>query len=406
MKVLLIAANTERINMVSLPLGLAFVAAALERHGHEVELVDLLFEEDSNTSLRRTIENFEAKCIGISVRNIDDQVQAQTQFLLEKVKDVVALCRAHSKAPIVLGGAGYSIFPQAALDYLQADYGIQGEGEFAFLEFIDKLAKKAPLHNVAGLYVRGKGLGHPRHFAKDPGAIIFPDPYQLAKPELDRETIIPVQARRGCPFTCTYCSTPQIEGRNFRKQAPAEVAEWLSDWVETGFGNFFFVDNVFNYPPDFAKEICRKIIAKGLDISWNCIIYPKKVDAELAGLMARAGCTQASIGFESGSDKILAGLGKKYSIEEVREVFRILQEYQIQRMGFLLFGAPGETKETVLESLDFADSLRPDTLKITIGIRIYPQTELADIARQEGVISRDDNLRPPDLMRFYHDTNS
>ncbi|MFH1090624.1 MAG: cobalamin-dependent protein [Pseudomonadota bacterium] len=118
MRVLLISANREDINMVTLPLGLALVAASVQQSGHEVELLDLMRADDVRGRIEAAIRRFEPEVIGISVRNIDDQNMARPRFLLEQVKEVVEVCREHSEAPLILGGAGYSIFPQAALEYL------------------------------------------------------------------------------------------------------------------------------------------------------------------------------------------------------------------------------------------------------------------------------------------------
>ena len=126
MRVLLISANTEQINMPVLPLGLAYIAAALDEQGHRVKMLNLMLQTNTQKALHGTIDVFKPEIIGISVRNIDDQNMENPKFLLETVKDVVANCRKYSDATIVLGGAGYSIFPQATLDFLKADIGIQG----------------------------------------------------------------------------------------------------------------------------------------------------------------------------------------------------------------------------------------------------------------------------------------
>jgi radical SAM superfamily enzyme YgiQ (UPF0313 family) len=176
------------------------------------------------------------------------------------------------------------------------------------------------------------------------------------------------------------------------------VVEWLAALRQDGFRHFHFVDNTFNLPPSYAKDLCRKLIEAGLGLDWWGIIYPKWVDAELAELMARAGCTQVSLGFESGSDGMLPQLNKRFTCTEVTEISAILAGVGIERYGFLLLGGPGETRETVEESLDFADSLHLDTLKITVGLRIYPQTPLASAALKDGLITPDDDLLSP---RFY-----
>lgn len=194
---------------------------------------------------------------------------------------------------------------------------------------------------------------------------------------------------------CSFCSTGLIEGRSIRRRSPDRVVRWLADLSETGSRNFSFVDNTFNLPPSYAKELCRKIIQAGLDINLWCIIYPKWIDPELVELMRRAGCNQISLGFESGSDRMLRSLNKRFNKEEVRAVSKMFQKAGIERRGFLLLGGPGETKDTVEESLSFADSLNLDSLKITAGLRIYPETPLTRTALAEGVIKPDEDLLWP-----------
>ena len=197
---------------------------------------------------------------------------------------------------------------------------------------------------------------------------------------------------------CIYCSTSAIEGRPIRRRSPESVVEWLTALRQNGFRYFHFVDNTFNLPPSYAKNLCRKLIDAQLGLDWWAIIYPKWVDAELPELMARAGCTQVSLGFESGSDTMLPQLNKRFTCTEVRQISETLASVGIERYGFLLLGGPGETRETVEESLEFADSLHLDALKITVGLRIYPQTPLASAAVEDGLIRTDDDLLMP---RFY-----
>jgi radical SAM superfamily enzyme YgiQ (UPF0313 family) len=398
MRVLFISANTEKINMPALPLGLACVATATRKSGHDVAMVDLMTEEDTRSVLRRAIEGFRPDMIGISVRNIDDQNMENPRFLLDPVKEVVAGCRSLSKATIVLGGAGYSIFPDSALSFLGADMGIQGEGEMVFPGLIERMERGASLSGLAGLYLPGQGLRGKRTFAKNLDTLPFPDTELWPLPSPKENLWMPVQTRRGCPLSCSYCSTGTIEGRVIRKHSPEAIVQWISGRRKAGVHQFYFVDNTFNLPPSHAKEICRKLIDHGLNIRWWSILYPKHVDKELVGLMARAGCEQVSMGFESGSERILKNMNKRFAPKEVRQISELLSEHGIRRMGFLLFGSPGETRESVEESLVFADSLKLDTLKITVGVRIYPHTSLARKAIDDGVISpRDDLLFP----RFY-----
>jgi radical SAM superfamily enzyme YgiQ (UPF0313 family) len=199
-------------------------------------------------------------------------------------------------------------------------------------------------------------------------------------------------------LNCSYCSTGNIEGRALRRHSPEEIIQWITRCQEAGVQQFYFVDNTFNLPPSYAKEICCHLIEQDLGIKWWSILYPKHVDKDLVALMARAGCEQVSIGFESGSECILKEMNKRFTREEVRQISKRLSEEGIRRMGFLLLGSPGETRESVEESLAFADSLQLEALKITVGVRIYPNTFLAEKAVEEGLIASNDSLLFP---RFY-----
>jgi radical SAM superfamily enzyme YgiQ (UPF0313 family) len=398
MRVLLISANTETINMVPLPLGLNCVAVAARNAGHELRMLDLMGSGDNASAITRAIEEFEPEVIGISIRNVDKQQMVGTRFLLEPMRDVIDLCRTCSGAPIVIGGAGFSIFPEAMLRYLNADIGVCGEGEAAFATLLDALAQGKDLGAIDGVTLPGAGAPRASH----PGSLEplpFPDPSLWSiPPDPAGEIWIPFQTRRGCPMRCSYCSTPALEGPTIRTHSVAAVMAAVSRHVAAGFDRFYFVDNTFNLPLDYAKALCTALADAKLGIRWRCILYPGFMDEELVRLMAQAGCIEASLGFESGSPAILRSLNKKYDPDQVREASQLLKKHGIQRMGFLLLGAPGETRATVLESLEFADSLKLDMLKVSIGIRIYPDTALEKSAMEEGCLAPGDDLLHP---RFY-----
>lgn len=403
MKVLLVSANTETINMPVLPLGLGYVAAATQIAGYDIKLLNLLDQKDSLSLLKRTVHDFRPDVIGISVRNIDDQNMERPRFLLGPVKNIISECRKHSNATIVLGGAGYSIFPQAALDYLDADIGIQGEGEVAFLELLNMLNEKKEPFGIPGVYFPGQRIHHKPKRIKRLADHPLPLPNQhiwTNSTKHDEKIWLPVQTRRGCPMNCSYCSTFLIEGRTIRKYPPEKVVEMISQYVDSNFDHFFFVDNTFNLPSSYAKSLCIHLVDADLNITWRCILYPWKVDEELVKWMARAGCKEVALGCKSGCEQILRTMKKQFNLQEVRRISHILKDYAIRQMGFLLLGGPGETKESVKESLFFADSLNLETVKVTVGIRIYPHTDLADTAVKQGLISANDDLLYP---RFYLD---
>ena len=400
MNVLLVSANTETLNMPILPMGLGLVAAAAKQAGHKVRFLDLMAETEPEAALTDVISLVRPEAIGVSIRNIDDQVSAAPHFLLETARSVVATCKRLSKAPTILGGAGYSMFPESALEYLGADMGIQGEGEAAFVALLARIEAKANVSDVPGLYLPRKGCRTPPNFHQRLDDWPFPNPAIFAvKRFQDPACYLPFQARRGCALRCTYCATETIEGSRIRKRSPeAVVVKELARWQAAGFTRIFFVDNTFNLPPDYARELCVQLAKADLGLTWRAIFYPGRTEESLVRDMARAGCTEVSLGFESGNARVLAGMGKHFKVSEVRRTARLLGDAGIRRMGFLLLGGPDETRESVLESLQFADTLNLEALKITVGIRIYPKTRLASRARAEGLIDTADNLLRP---RFY-----
>lgn len=401
MKVLLVSANTELINMPVLPLGMACVAKAAETAGHEVSQINLMSEPDAINGLRDRIQEFQPDIIGISVRNIDDQVSSQPRFLLEPIKAIVSICKAHFQGKIVIGGAGYSIFPRQVLEYLDLDWGIQGPGEHAFTLLLDRLANNGDPAKIPGFHCRSGGIANPPDIRTDLKAYPLPPPdkpiWSLTQSD-DQIIWLPFQTRRGCPLNCSYCSTATIEGRLIRKRNLDHLIEAMTGFVSAGFDHFFFVDNTFNLPVTYAKQLCDRIHTTGLDIHWRAIIYPWKVDEDLVAKMAQAGCTEVSLGIESGSNQILKTMNKKYRTADIHHASELFKAYGIRSMGFLLLGGPGESRQTVEESLAFTDKLSLDTVKVTIGLRIYPHTDLARYARRTGKISADDTLLFP---RFY-----
>jgi radical SAM superfamily enzyme YgiQ (UPF0313 family) len=399
MNVLLISSNIETVNMVPLPLGLNCVAVAARDAGHNLQLLDLMGCRDNARIIQNVVHKFRPHVIGVSVRNVDNQDMTDTRFLLEPVRDIIDLCRNASNATIVVGGAGFSIFPEEVLRYLKADMGICGEGEIAFTTLLEALEGTTSLSGIAGLCLPGARVQKGSAVRTRLETLPLPDLSLWSVPAVTgEERWIPLQTRRGCPMKCIYCSTPALEGTTTRMHPVDAVVTVISRHVAAGFNRFYFVDNTFNFPPSYAKNLCSALATAGLGIQWQCILYPGFVDEEMVLKMAEAGCVEVSLGFESGSPVILKNLNKMYTVDQVRTSSQLLSKYGIRRMGFLLLGGPGETRETVVESLAFAESLGLDMLKLTMGIRIYPGTALEKIAREEGLIAEDDKLLMP---RFY-----
>jgi radical SAM superfamily enzyme YgiQ (UPF0313 family) len=399
MKVLFFSCAMPDLIMPTLPLGLVSVATAVRAVGHDVRLLDLSDGSDLGAAVTAAIAEFAPDAIGLAVRNIDDQTMAGTRFLLDPFKKISETCRACSKAPIILGGAGYSMYPERLLEWLDADIGIKGDAEAALPAVLDHLQMNVDVSMLKGVYVRGRSPKKAICEVSDMRRLVQPDPDLWPCTEQERSEVwLPFQTRRGCALDCTYCSTASIEGTTLRKRDPGFVAGHIRRHYEAGFRRFYCTDNTFNLPADYARDLCHALIRNALPVSWSCIVYPYRVGEELVADMARAGCTEVSLGFESGSSVMLKNMNKRFSLFDVRHAARLFHKQGIRLNGYLLLGGPGETRETVLESLTFADSLPLDFLKITTGIRIYPSTALARTAVSEGVITADDDLLQ---SRFY-----
>lgn len=399
MKILFTYYSTPEIIMPTLPLGLVCVTTAVKREGHEVQLVEIQAGTDPRPVLRQAVRDMQPDAVGVSVRNIDDQTMRNTRFLLEPVRNIVAACSELTPAPIILGGAGYSMYPEILLTWLGADIGIKGDGELVMPAVLEQLRLNVDVAMIKGVYVQGRSPHMKSCFAGDLRCVPAADPSLWLCPESERpELWMPVQTRRGCPLGCSYCSTAAIEGTTVRQRPVQAAVENIERHTAAGFRRFYFTDNTFNLPAAYALELCRALSDAGLGLSWTCILYPYRVEEILVRSMAQAGCSEISLGFESGSERMLRSMRKRYCLDDVRAAAELFAAHGIRQNGYLLLGGPGETRETVMESLAFADSLPLASMKVTAGIRIYPDTELARIAVCEGVIPPDDDLLLP---KFY-----
>jgi len=151
-----------------------------------------------------------------------------------------------------------------------------------------------------------------------------------------------------------------------------------------GFRRFYIVDNSFNIPVAQGLELCRWIRTLVPGITWRGILYPHRVSEELVRDMRQSGCVEVALGFESGSEAVLQQMHKRFTPGDVERTASLLKVHGIRRMGFLLLGGPGDTRETVEQSLAFAASLELEGLRVTVGLRIYPGTPLARVALEQG----------------------
>jgi radical SAM superfamily enzyme YgiQ (UPF0313 family) len=394
-RVLLISANRCTVPDPVFPLGLAHINAALRRGGHETRWLDRLSNSDR---LVETLKEFRPDLVGISLRNIDDVLIRQRENFYDELVPFITAIRLHSRAPVVLGGSGFSIFPEQLLALTGADYGIAGEGELGILGLLDTLKSGGDFSRVPGLVHRQTGT-----IVINPSVPVLLD-WQLTEadrpPEITRTYLaasdtLNLQTQRGCHFLCCYCTYPLIEGKNHRRRPPEIVAAELASLQRHGAKFAFIVDSVFNSTQRHVTEICELILRRNIKISWGCFLRPRGLTAEMMDLMARAGLTCIEFGTDSFSDVTLKTYAKYFTFNDVFESSELARKRNIDYCHFLICGGPGETPGTLEESFENSLRLQRGTVMAVVGMRIYPGTPLFAQAVGEGVIQRDADLLAP-----------
>jgi radical SAM superfamily enzyme YgiQ (UPF0313 family) len=395
MRVLLVSTNREMLPDPVFPLGLAYVAGALENAGHEVQAVDLCFLRDDEVdgALRSAIEDFAPDVVGLSVRNIDDVAYPKSTSYLGLYRRVVDVCRASTSAPLVAGGSGFTIMPGEFLEAFGIDYGVVGEGERAMVELLDRIAvggARACESPPPGVMTRATGPVAPVRLDRwsdgRPARRFFSAADYYAKGGM-----LNLQTRRGCPFGCVYCSYPRIEGSRPRLRPVVEAVDEVEQVLAATGGavkHLFIVDSVFNHPRDYALEFCDEVIRRALDVRWTCYANPGHMDGALIERMQRAGCEGVEFGTDGLVDEVLEALGKGFTAADVEETSRLCRELGLRFCHFLFLGSPGEDRSRAEAMLDRLARLEADSTMIMAGIRLFPDTPLAERARAELGIER------------------
>ena len=282
MKVLLISPNIESLPDPVFPIGLAYLTTALKQTDIRYQVLDLCFVEDYDAAIVSALNRFAPDIIGLSLRNVDNVSYPKYVSYLPFYRKIVQTIRRHSRGLIVLGGSGFALIPESILAYLNADYGILGEGEYALIKFIQDLHEnKRPHANQPSQIINY----HP-NIIENLNDFPIPD-----RTDFDNEAYLKwggmgnIQTKRGCPFNCIYCTYPLIEGKTIRQRSPKLVCDEIETILQYGVRHLFFVDNEFNYPIDHAKAVCREIIDRNLTVQWSCYANPQFVTPELVELM-------------------------------------------------------------------------------------------------------------------------
>jgi radical SAM superfamily enzyme YgiQ (UPF0313 family) len=411
-RVLLINTNRFKHPWPVIPFGLCWVATSLEITGrHDVRFLDLCFSNNSAEDIRKTVEEYVPEIIGVSIRNIDDTGGYDIHFLLEDIKnDIIDSIRSVFSGPIVIGGPSVGINGKEMLDYFDLEYAVCGDGEVVMLEFVDRIVNQEPLDGLKGLIIRrNKSIIQESSPLRvlDLDSLPFPKPLRYLDLEKYRRygSPIQIQTKRGCAFRCLYCTYNQIEGNHYRLFDPTRIADEIENLTkETGINHIEIADSIFNVPLIHTKEVLKEIIRKNLNLKLHTMgLNPAYLDEELLDLMKCAGFNEIDIGIESACDSILENLAKDFKSTDIRRAANLLKKKQIPATWFILLGAPDETRETVLETLNSVGRIvsKWDLVFISTGIRIYNGSPIAKMMMNQDPNCTSDNFLYPVKIEPY-----
>jgi radical SAM superfamily enzyme YgiQ (UPF0313 family) len=394
-KVLLLSPNRCTVPDPVFPLGLVQVQAALEQAGHETRLLDFLADDQS---LEEVLREFGPDCVGVSLRNIDNVLIRKQETFFASLTTICQTVRRVHPRPVVIGGSGFSIYPEKLLEMSGADFGIHGEGEASFVSLLEALGNGGDPSPIPGLvYRRDREIVvNPQRPAALTANLEIPShPAALAGHYLRTSGMLNLQTQRGCAHTCCYCTYPVIEGRTHRRRNPERIADEVGQLERLGAKYAFIVDSVFNSSPRHVTETCEAIIRRNAKLRWGCFLRPQGLTPELMQLMKRAGLTHIEFGSDSFCDEVLVQYDKRLTFDDIRHSSELAREAEIEHCHFLICGGPGETMDTLEVSFNNSQLLSNPIIMAMVGMRIYPGTTLAGRAMRDGRISPDADLLSP-----------
>ncbi len=365
------------------PMGLATLAAVLEKEGFEATIVDANVERLEPEEVVPRVTNADVVCL-----------TAMTPTIGTALKIAHQVKQARPDLPVLLGGAHATLLPEETLAGTgDVDIVVRGEGENIIVNLLRHLGIKQTLDNLPGITYRRDGeiVSTPMTAENvDLDSLPFLAyhllPWRKYKPHPPHGRALPFAAiitSRGCPYHCSYCSKP-VFGTRFRAQSPQRVAEEIAYYKERfHIGELAFYDDVFTLDGKRAHAIAENMLQRGFKIPWTCETRVNLVDKELLQHMKQAGCYAIAYGIESASPEILKTISKNITLEQVEAAVRLTREAGIQAIGYFMLGSPGETPETVRQTIDFAKKLKLDFAQFAITTP-FPGTELYDIYLKNG----------------------
>jgi radical SAM superfamily enzyme YgiQ (UPF0313 family) len=394
-KVLLISLNRYTAPDPVFPLGLAHLSSALRRAGHHTHWLDFLAGSDK---IEDVLAGYQPDVVGISARNIDDVIIRRQTSFVDDIPSLVEVIRRKTRCPVVLGGAGFSIFPRQVLELSGADYGIRGEGETSFVSLLAHLDHAVDRSMIPGLVYRENGnviINPPADNPDWPALEEGDQPATITEYYLRTSGMLNLQTQRGCAMRCCYCTYPVIEGKKYRRCSAEAVADELGRLQRLGARYVFMVDSVFNTSESHVAGICEAMLRRELKLSWGCFLRPRGLTAELMKLMKRAGLAHIEFGSDSFCDEVLVAYQKGFTLDDILQSSELANVEKIDFCHFLISGGPGETLRTLRRGFEASLRIKNGVIMAVVGMRIYPGTQVLERAMAEGCIRRDPDLLAP-----------
>jgi hypothetical protein len=385
MRVLLVNPNREHAPEPVPPVGLCQVATASAAAGYDVRVLDLCFARRPRSKLRRAMCRQRPHVVGLAVRNVDNADARAPRFYLDGIEALAEEVRATIGAPPVLGGPGLTLDPERVMRHLDARYAVVGAAENSFVRLLGFLDGQSGGSRPASVACLENGAYLPP-LADDREPVPFvPARFERwldLRPYLRRNACVPVQTRRGCPMRCVYCNYPAIEGRTPKLRDPEAVAAEVvaaagqgAQWVE-------LANAVFNWPRGHALQILDAISRSGVSIKLRSSLTPAGIDDEMAGALRRAGFAASLCSPDAAHPATLKSYGKSFKRVDLERAVEALGSARIPSLFCFILGGPGETSETLAETIRFAREAcgPPHAVLLATRMRVYPGTRLAALA--------------------------
>jgi len=362
-------------------IGVAYLCSFLKNNGIEIKVYDDGIV-DNRVKLLSIINEFRPDLIGITVLS----------YCYNYARDLTKTIKANFKTPIVLGGPHINIAKESVLIETGAEFAIKHEGEYSLLELLNEMESgNNDFENIQGLIWKddsGKIKENPdRSFIADLDSLPFPnyDYFDFKKYFCYEDKTLPIITSRGCPFGCNFCSVRLCMGKGFRARSAENVVQEFEQLAKKGWKKFLINDDCFTLDNQRAEKICDQLIAKKLDIGFQCVtgLRVDRITPQLLMKMKLAGCFYISYGCESGNEKILKIIKKGITLEQVRRAVEWTNTAGIPNSVNFIIGHTEETYQTAMDTVNFAKSL-PVNFANFYNLVPYPGTEAYKWVKKHG----------------------